>query len=206
MINNSFTERVNLAANAAIVQQAAAARLLLASQNLAACREENNPYLPGRNPFGVPARLMWAADPCAEQEKELAGATVAHADAVAAAQVSNAPTAQDLPSAPAPQLSDSWDIAATNPVIPESEFVTPDPHLQNMWSPLSILDVMEMIAMELENQGESTSSSEIEEEMELIYENMRAFQSWWAWEKPKRKRRRYQFKPKNEDWIGRWMP
>nr|WDQ28112.1 nonstructural protein 2 [Bird parvovirus] len=179
----------------------------MASQNLARCREENNPYLPGRNPFGVPPRLMWAQDPCETQEKELAGATTAHAEAVAAAQISNAPTAQDLPSAPAPQLSDSWDIAATNPVIPETEFQVPSPNQQNNWSPTTVLEVLDMIAAEMEIQeAGSSSSSEVQEEMEIILDNMTAFQAWWAWGPVKRTRARYQYNPKNANWIGKWLP
>ncbi|QEJ80803.1 NP [avian chapparvovirus BR_DF10] len=198
---------MNIAANAVIAEQAAAARLLLAQQNLARCREENNPFLPGRNPFGVPTKLMWAPDPCTTQEKELAGATTAHADAVAAAQVSNAPTAQDLPSAPAPQLSDSWDTAATNPAIPESEFTVPNPSVQNSWSPTTVMEILDMIAQEMEAQeAGSSSNASIVEEMDTLEQNIIAFQQWWAWGPVKRTKCKFQFNPKNANWIGKWVP
>lgn len=199
-------ERANIAANALIAQQAAAARLLMASQALAECREQNNPYLPGNSLFGPTRTQMWGPDPCQTQMKELAGATTAHQDAVALAQRSAAPTAQDLAAAPAPQLSETFS-AGSDPAIPETELVPPSPALSNMWSPDTVLEIMNMLAEQMEiDQPGSTSSSDMEEEMELIYSNMVAFLSWDCWEKPKRRRKRFVYQPNNQDWIGRWIP
>ncbi|UOH27038.1 nonstructural protein 2 [Galliform chaphamaparvovirus 7] len=208
-INLTPLELVNIAANAVIAQQAAAARLLMASQALAECRQQNNPYLPeNMGIFGPNVRqLMYAPDPCETQEKELAGATTAHAEAVALAQRSNAPTAQDLQAAPAPQLSSSFDINDTNPAIPDVEFITPSPSLENMWSPTSLDEVMAMIAEELERQSPgSTSSSDIMEQLNIIEENIVCFLSWNPWDKQAKKRKRYQYLPKNEGWIGSYLP
>ncbi|UOH27066.1 nonstructural protein 2 [Galliform chaphamaparvovirus 13] len=201
-------ELVNLAANAVIAKQAAAARLALASQSLAQCREQTNPYLPGNSgPFGPTRAQLYGPDPCLEQEKELAAATTAHQDAVALAQRSAAPTPQDLQSAPAPQLSSTWDVNDTDPGIPISEFLVPVPMLNNSWSPDSLDDVLAAIAMELEEIAPgSTSDSEVEEQMEIIRENMVSFLLWSPWDRKPRKRKPFQYRPNNKDWIGRWVP
>ncbi|UOH27050.1 nonstructural protein 2 [Galliform chaphamaparvovirus 10] len=202
-------ELVNMAANAVIAQQAAEARLLMASQALAECREQNNPYLPGNTgPFGPNIRqLMYAPDPCETQEKELAGATTDHAAAVALAQSSNAPTAQDIQSAPAPQLSSSFDVNNLDPAIPETEWISPSPSLVNMWSPTSLDQVLAEVAMELENiQPGSSSSSDISMELDTIRENITCFLSWDPWNRPVRKRKRYQYIPNNQGWIGFYVP
>ena len=199
---------MNIAVNAVIAKQAAAARLALASQSLAECREQTNPYLPGNSgPFGPSRAQLYGPDPCLEQEKEYAAATVEHQDAVALAQKSNAPTPQDLQSAPAPQLSSSWDINDTDPGIPISEFLVPQPFLNNSWSPTDLDQIMADIAMELEAQAPgSTSDSEVEEHMDIIRHNMTCFLLWNPWDKPVRKRKKFQYNPKNKDWIGRWLP
>nr|WOX03044.1 nonstructural protein 2 [Psittaciform chaphamaparvovirus 5] len=204
-----FAERVNIAANAIIAQQAAAARLLLASQSLAKCREETNPYLPGnRGPFGPSRQQIWGPDPCATQEKELAGATTDHMAATALAQHSAAPTAQDVQAAPAPQLSEAWvGEPLLDPAIPESEVQVPSPALSNDWSPTTLLQVMDMIAEQMEaDEAGSTASEAMEEELELVFQNMYLFLSWDAWKRPKRSRRPFQYLPNNADWIGSWLP
>ncbi|QPN96885.1 nonstructural protein 2 [Barn owl parvovirus] len=196
---------VTEAANAIIAQEAAAARLLLASQHLAECRERTNPYLPGNSWGGLgPSRTaMWAPDPCLEELREYAGATTAHQEAVAAAQIANAPTAQDLSSAPAPQLSSAYDPPQDlDPAIPESEGIVPSPAQNNMWSPTVPDDVMVAISETIE-----AMTPEIEEDMEVVLENMNMLLHWMCWRTPKKVRqRRMQFLPKNQDWIGRWTP
>nr|WOX03048.1 nonstructural protein 2 [Psittaciform chaphamaparvovirus 6] len=203
-------ERVNLAVNAVIAREAAAARLLLASQALAQCRRETNPYLPeNRGILGPTRAQLYGPDPCQTQEKELAGATTEHQAAVALAQRSAAPTPQDTQSAPAPQLSDTFWMNNPNqdPSIPVSEDIPPDPSLANMWSPTSLLETMEMIAAEMEVQEEGSSSiSENLDELELIFENGAVLLQWDCWKKPKRGRKPYNFQPNNAEWVGQWVP
>lgn len=197
-------EQVNIAVNALLVQEAAEARKLLAAQNLAQCREETNPYLPQNNPFGPSRIAMWGPDPCAQQEKDLAAATVDHLAAQQLAQLANAPSVQDPSSAPAPILAETFDTPM-NPMIPETEYTVPDPQLQNMWSPDTMLTTMDKLANILEQQNVQPSP-EIIEEMEIIDENIKMTTLWDAWKKPRRRRRRYQFLPNNQSWIGKWTP
>ncbi|UOH27062.1 nonstructural protein 2 [Galliform chaphamaparvovirus 12] len=206
MKQNTFAERVNIAANALIAQQAAAARLLLASQSLAKCREENNPFIPGNNPFGAPRNLMFMPDPCETQEKELAGATTEHMEAVALAQRSAAPTAQDLQAAPAPQLSSTFDPPNIDPAIPESEHVIPAPDLENLWSPDTLQEIMDLLAMELETSHPgSLNEPEIMDQLEIIWIQCTNFLHWLPGYYPKT-RKPIKYQPKNADWIGRWLP
>nr|WOX03039.1 nonstructural protein 2 [Psittaciform chaphamaparvovirus 4] len=216
-INPLHAERANIAANAVIAKQAAAARLLMASQALSKCRAETNPYLPGNSgPFGPTRQQLWGPDPCQEQMDELKGATTENAAAVAAAQRSNAPTAQDVQAAPAPQLSDAWvGQPMLDPAIPETEMIVPSPGQDNDWSPTTVLEVMEMLAaalpdeqeeMETGEGGSTSSSQSIWSELDLIFENMIAYQSWDSWKPPIRVRARYQYLPNNAAWIGSWLP
>ncbi|TRZ05897.1 hypothetical protein HGM15179_021209 [Zosterops borbonicus] len=161
----SNTERLNSAVNAVIAEQAAAARVLLASQALAECRQQNNPYLPGASLFGPTRSQMYGPDPCLEQEKELAEAQAAKA----AAQISNAPTEQNTAVAPAIQLADTWD---------SSELFQPDtmnvdlPELESMWSPTSVEEILDMIAGNLgEEGGEDEELERLMAAVEIIGEN-----------------------------------
>lgn len=201
-----LVERVNMAVNAVIAAEAAAARQMMAAQALADCREQNNPYLPGNAGILGPTRSqMWGPDPCLTQEKELAAATIANQAAQAAAQITGAPTAQALQAAVAPQLSETETLDdLLNPAIPETEFVTPDSSLENMWSPGSIEETMIKIAEELEKSGEM--GPEEEKEMEVIYENATILLNYWCWNPPAKKRKRYKFLPNNQNWIGKWTP
>ncbi|QGJ83202.1 nonstructural protein 2 [Peafowl parvovirus 1] len=179
----------------------------MASQSLAECREKNNPYIPGNmGLFGPTRQQMYGPDPCEAEEEALRGATVAHQDAVALAQRSAAPTPQDVQSAPAPQLSSSWEINNLDPSIPMTELLVPQPFLNSSWSPTDLDEVMAMIAEELETQTPGSSSSEeMIVELQGIRENMVAFLSWDPW-KPVKKRKKYQYLPKNAEWIGAYLP
>ncbi|UOH27079.1 nonstructural protein 2 [Galliform chaphamaparvovirus 17] len=201
-------ERANIAVNALIAKQAAAARLLVASQSLAKCREQNNPYLPGNSgPFGPSRAQLYGPDPCLTQEKELAGATTAHMEAVALAQKSAAPTAQDLQAAPAPQLSSSYDVPDTDPAVPETEHIVPAPALNNTWSPNSLLEIMDMIAQEIETSDPGwLTDAEMIDQLEIIYRQGLAFLHWLPGLYPTKPRKPYKYQPKNENWIGKWAP
>lgn len=199
----TFLERVNIAANAVIAEQAAAARLLLASQALAQCREENNPFLPS-NPFGPSLSQRWGPDPCLEQEKELAGATTAHQEAAAAAQISNAPASQNLAAAPGTQLSNTWEPSE----LFEGTLQNTDyPQLQSMWSPTSVEDVLEMIAVQMEaDQVGEMMWEEMGEELDRLRRNMTALLCWDISHQTVRRRLRLRLTLTNTTWIGSWSP
>lgn len=201
-----FAELLNAAANAEAAEKAAAARLLMTTQQLQACREENNPY----TWMGTPTRqAMWGPDPCQEQMEAVRGATVEHQAAVAAAQISQAPTAQDLSSAPAPQMSSSYDpVGNTDPAIPDSEGVVPDPALNNPWSPMDVDDLMLDLLNRLEADG--MEQEEVWIRMRWLLEDLEAAlrsTKKWLWDgNAKAKWLKVQFKPKNQRWVGMWQP
>lgn len=179
---------MNIAVNAAIAKEAAAARLAMAAQALAECRQENNPYL--ASPLGLGRQAMWGPDPCQSQFEEVEAAREA-------AQIASAPTQQNLAVAPGLELSETWDVAAL--IDPTTMNVDIPGDMNNLWSPQGILDVMDMIAAEME------VGSEEEEEMELVYRNMVAVQMWDP-SYPTFKRKRYRLRPKEQKWIGIWAP
>lgn len=194
---NIFVERVNIAANALIAKQAADAKLLLAAQQLAECREQTNPWLPGNSPFGPPQRAMWAPDPCAEQVEAVREAETLQQAAAALTRPSPATGTQDLTQQPVAQLSQTniSDILY-DPTQTEAEFA---PNLENWWSPTSIEDVMIRLAEEMGGMGE-----EDEEEMELVYNNLVTL-IHWSWQgPPKRKRKKYKLNLENVKWTS-WL-
>lgn len=190
----------------------------MTSNQLAQCREENNPY----NWMGQPtANAMFGADPCLEQERErhdaelaaqaadqrIAGATTSDIAAIQTGQMSNAPTAQDLAAAPAPQLATAYDpVGITDPAIPLSEYSVPSPGMESMWSPLEIDQTMEDILKEIEWE---TLEMEIAKKVLVILdglvENMVMSRRWWSWGKGK-KALNIKFKPNNSKWVGSWSP
>nr|QSH48280.1 NP [Chufflevirus sp.] len=193
-------ERVNIAANALIAEQAAAARMLLASQALAQCRAENNPYTPGNNPLGLGRQQMYGPDPCLDQERDLASATAEHQAAQQAAQIANAPAQSSTTAAPAVQMSDTWESSELfDPVILNVEL---EPSLQCMWSPTALEDVMETLAvqMDLEQAG-----SEVWEEMEIVWQNMVSLIHWDP-DSPTKPRKGFVLKPRNSGWMNHWAP
>lgn len=199
---------VTAAANVVIAREAAAARRLLAAQALVECRNQNNPYLPGNSILGPPRNVMYMPDPCQTQERELAQASEEERQAAARlAQAQQAPTPQDPSSAPAPQLSSTAEGAAMpDPAVPESEFIVPSPALNNMWSPDSIMDTMDQIANELEEMDTTNiDPGAINAELDLIFNQLTLFLAWLPG-KGKPRNKKFQYLPKNQDWIGRWVP
>lgn len=213
-----FIETAARLAAAVAAKEAAAARLILASNQLAECRENNNPY----NWMGQPTRAaMFGPDPCLEQERErheadqavqaadqrIAGATTSDIAAIQAGAASNAPSVQDLASAPAPQLATGYDpVGITDPSIPLSEYSVPSPGMQSLWSPLSIDAVMEMILDEMEwEKVEEEVRQKVLVILDGLVENMDNFGKWWSWGKGP-KSLKIKFKPKNQKWIGMWSP
>nr|WOP79080.1 nonstructural protein 2 [Canary chaphamaparvovirus 2] len=191
---------MNIAANAAFAKEAAAGRLLAAQQAYARCREQNNPYLPGNSLFGPTRTQMWGPDPCEAEMQELAGATTANQAAAELAQIQAAPTPQNLASAVAVQLADTWDSSELfDPVLMNVDLEA----VQNMWSPTSIENVMEMIAVEMDLERASESDLE---DMEIIYQNLIALIHWDPGYPTKPTKTRLVLSPKKQKWIGRWMP
>ena len=162
---------------------------------------------------------MFGVDPCLEQERarynaeqevqaanqKIAGATTSDIVAIQAGQKSNAPTAQDLASAPAPQLATAYDpVGQTDPAIPLSEF---SPGMQSLWSPMSIDSTMEHILEEIEWEAMEV---EIREKVLVILDglvdDMVTAGKWWCWSKKKRKPLKVTFVPKNQEWVNHWSP
>lgn len=206
-------ELVNIAANAAFVKQVEAARLLLVGNQLANCRERNNPY---NNWFQQPnPQAMFGPDPCLYLEKKhqylqnkLSGATTESIPAVQQGQRSNAPTAQDLAAAPAPQLATGYDpIGNTDPAIPMEEFIVHSPGALSVWSPLSLDQAMEMIQMEIELEKQTQQIQiAILNILEDIEGNAKLAKKWWCWGKAKYRKHNLHFNPPNQTWIGKWNP
>lgn len=206
-----LVELVNIAANAAFVKQVEAARVLMTGNQLAKCREDNNPYKGWLSGLGA-QRTMFLPDPCAQEAKDhaeaLKGATVNDLPAQQASANSNAPTAQDLAAAPAPQLSTAYDpVGNTDPAIPESEFEVPSPGMQSLWSPSSLEEIMEEIwdDMEWEKMQESMQV-EVMKILDEVEENARLARLWWCWGKPETHSHRLKFLPPNGNWVGKWAP
>ncbi|QIM55916.1 NP protein [cachavirus 1A] len=187
----------------------------MTSNQLAECRENNNPY----NWLGQPTiQAQFGPDPCLEQERarweaeqqlnqQIAGATTNDIAAIQAGQRSNAPTAQDLASAPAPQLATGYEpVGITDPAIPLSEFQVPSPGMLSMWSPISIDETMELILDEIEWEAmEMEIRQKVIVILDGLVDNMHQSQKWWCWGKGK-KPLKLKFKPKNSAWIGKWSP
>lgn len=199
-MNSILLERLNIAANALIAEQAAAARLLLASQALADCRERTNPYLPGNNPLGAPRNVMYCPDPCQEEEEALRGATQEHQAAQQAAQVSAAPDPAAATAAAAVQMSNTWEPSEFfDPVIMNADV----PSLESMWSPTSLEDVMEALAVQMEVES---LGGDMEEEMEIVRKNMTALLMWSPSHPTKARKKRYALTLNNAEWVGLWVP
>lgn len=198
------------AANAVVAEQAESARQILVAQQLAKCREENNPYKNSWFPGMAPRSAMWAADPCADLEEQLRGATTENMASTSAGSRSNAPNAQDLASAPAPQLSSTFTdpIGSTDPAIPESEFAVPSPALVSMWSPTSIEETMCKIAEQIEKDEQMMVDQEMARILDLLEKQLNLAKMWmscWGSEAG-RFPVNVKLKPKNQAWVGRLMP
>lgn len=197
LLRNSFAERVQQAANAFLASSVAAARLGEAAQQLADCRQANNPrsqWLPGM----VAQQAMWAPDPCAEEENALAKL---QEEAGGNQEV----PAQNLGAAVAPQLAMEGDPTPNmDPAIPEQEFTVPEPGASNHW--LEAMDTDEFIGGLLAHVRSPTDQEM--EEIETIAEMVRVYRLWCPWGGPPVKNLKWKMKyrPKNIKWIGVWCP
>ncbi|AXX39018.1 nonstructural protein NS2-L [Mouse kidney parvovirus] len=213
MIHHLFAELVNIAANAAFVKQVEAARLVLVGNQLAACRERNNPFQNWFSPN--PRQAMFQPDPCLYLEKKhhylqqkVSGATTSDIAAVQEGSRSNAPTAQDLAAAPAPQLATAYDpVGNTDPAIPEQEYHVPSPGALSVWSPLSLEETMEMISQEIEWENlQAQIARQVAQILADLEENADIAKKWWCWGKPKAKKHGIRFQPPSQAWVGIWAP
>nr|QMI57848.1 nucleoprotein [Chestnut teal chaphamaparvovirus] len=194
-------ERANQAVNAVIADNSQAARLLLAAQQLNECINRNDPRAPGNSwlPGVVDSRNQWAPDPCAKERE----AVESMQEAIAGEKVA---ALQNLGAAVAPQLAHPQDpIPNTDPAVPSSEFVVPDPGQNNPFNPLTEEEIMELI-----EQGMREPLEEWDEHMRDLSNQistvMRRLILWCPWGGPGMKNLKWQYKPKNEDWLNKWVP
>lgn len=177
----------------------------MTTQQLQACREQNPAY----TWLGTPTRqAMWGPDPCQAEVDAVRGATVEDQAAQQAAQIAQAPTSQDLASAPAPQLSSSYDpVGNTDPAIPDSEGIIPNPDLTNLWSPMDVDDVLLRILEDAEMEGSEEWLLRMIWLLEDLEADLRATGKWTPWgSKPKAKWLNIKLNPKNEKWVGKFQP
>lgn len=194
---------LNQVANAAAASSADAARMLLtAQQTLEACRNLNNPGLPG-NSWIQGARMqqaMWAPDPCAQEQEAVDN--LMEQGAAGGNQVAT----QGVGGAPAPQLATDYDpVPNLDPAIPMSEFVAPDPGAVNRFLPLSDQDLYEIL---MEAMRERAEDMELGDQIQAILEGRRKYLLWCPWGGPGIKDLKWTFKyrPRNHSWIGKWTP
>nr|QMI57906.1 nucleoprotein [Chestnut teal chaphamaparvovirus] len=197
-------ERANRAVNAVIASNSQAARLLLAANQLNECILRNDQRAPGNSwlPGMTDLKNQWGPDPCAKEreavesiQKEVAGNQV--------------PALQNLGAAPAPQLAHPADPTPnTDPAIPGSEFVVPDPGQNNPFQPLTHEEIMELIEegqrMAVEDLQEHLM--EIQEQMNQIYGVTKKLILWCPWGGPGVRNLRWKYEPKNSDWLRKWVP
>nr|WPV87711.1 nonstructural protein 2 NS2 [Chaphamaparvovirus anseriform 9] len=187
-------DALSQAVNAVIANSVEAGRILLASQQLAECRAQNNPYqnvwMPG---LGI-QNLQWAADPC--QKEQEAVDQLQQQAAAAGNQVAT----QQLGGAPAPQLATSVDPTPnTDPAIPMNEYI-PAQGAQNAWSPLELNEIMEMIVQE-------AGDVEIDDmDLDEILNKMLYYKLWCPWGLPGTHNLKWKYQPKNPKWISQWLP
>ncbi|UOH27071.1 nonstructural protein 2 [Galliform chaphamaparvovirus 15] len=195
-------ELLNQAANAVTASSVGAGRLLLASQQLAECRQRADPRAPMNSwmPGLHSQNLLWAPDPCQKEQ-----------DAVdqlqqQAAAGGNQVATQQLGGAPAPQLAEATDpVPNPDPAVPENEFAVPYPHTQNQWSPILPEDVVDMI---VDHYRENDYGPPDQDMLDEILEMMKIYHLWCPWGGPgvKNLKWRMKYQPPAHDWIGKWVP
>lgn len=190
-------DALNAAANAVTASSVGAGRLILAAQQLQDCLEKNNPYQNNWLPGMVAQNTQWLPNPCQgeqEQVEALQNQAAAGGNQVASMQ---------LGAAPAPQLAEATDpVPSTNPAIPANEWDVPEHGANNQWSPIEPEEIIEMIIQELGDQPRD------EEMIQDILEGMKYVQLWCPWGGPKTRnlKWKFQYRPNNSDWIGKWCP
>ncbi|QMI57782.1 nucleoprotein [Pacific black duck chaphamaparvovirus 1] len=197
-------ERANRAVNAVIASNSQAARLLLAANQLNDCILRNDQRSPGNSwlPGMVDLKNQWGPDPCAKEkeaveslQKEIAGNQV--------------PALQNLGAAPAPQLAHPADPTPnTDPAIPGSEFVAPDPGQANPFNPMSFDEIMELIEQGQQELVDDFAAhlEEIAMQMDQIYGVTKKLILWCPWGGPGVRNLKWNYKPNNASWLNKWAP
>lgn len=196
-----FLDALNQAANAVIAQSVDAGRTLLnAQQVLEACRQQNNPGLPG-NTWIQGMRVQnahWAPDPCQAEQDAVNQLMDADEGGGGDKQAT-----QQQGGAPAPQLANPVDpTPSEDPAIPANEFVVPEPGAHNQWIPLTDEQLQEML-------WEAYKEHPVDEEMiQMILDPVKLVRMWCPWGGPgvTNLRWTFKYKPKNSKWIGKWLP
>nr|QMI57934.1 nucleoprotein [Wood duck chaphamaparvovirus] len=194
---------LNQAVNAVIAKSVDAGRELLAAQQvLQACRQANNPGLPG-NSWMQGMRLqnqMWAADPCQAEQQAVDELMEADEGGGGDKQAT-----QQQGGAPVPQLAHPSDpTPSLDPAIPENEFVVPEPEqgAHNQWIPLTDEQLRDLLFQALEEHPVDPM------EIENILNAKKVLHMWCPWGGPWVVNLKWAFKyhPKNSKWISRWLP
>lgn len=192
-----FLDALNKAVNAVIAESVPAGRLILAAQQLEACRQKNNPYRDLWMPGLAPVRVAWAPDPCQKEQEEIQ--QLQNQGAAAGNQVAT----QQLGGAPAPQLASAQDpVPSTDPSIPANEYDIPMEGANNQWSPLIPEDVLDMI---IDQMGDQPIDQEMQDDLMEMFKYVKL---WCPWGGPATWNLKWKFKyhPKNSDWMGKWKP
>lgn len=202
-------ERSNQAVNAVIASNSQAARLLLAAQQLNECINRNDPRSPGNSwiPGMVDSKSQWAPDPCAKEREAVESIQQAIAGEKVAAL-------QNLGAAVAPQLAHPQDpIPNTDPAVPSSEFVVPDPGQDNPLNPLTHQEIMELIEEGMREDPMEVPEDLLEEWDRMVQNQMNQISTvtkrlilWCPWGGPGVKNLKWEYKPKNIDWLNKWVP
>nr|QMI57804.1 nucleoprotein [Pacific black duck chaphamaparvovirus] len=201
---NLILERANRIANAAIAANSQAARLLLAAQQLDECIQRNDPRAPGNSwlPGVVNPNNQWGPDPCGKERETLESMQQSIAGEKVAAL-------QNLGAAVAPQLAHPQEPTPnTDPAVPASEYVVPDPGQDNPFMAMSHDEIMELIEQGAQQAIEDfqTHLAEIAEAMDTIYGATRKVILWCPWGGPPVRNLKWQYKPKNDSWLNKWAP
>nr|QMI57913.1 nucleoprotein [Chestnut teal chaphamaparvovirus] len=198
---HSILDILNQAVNAVIAQNTDAGRQLLAAQQvLQACRDANNPGLPG-NTWMQGARMqnqIWAADPCQAEQQAVDELMEAEEGGGGDKQA-----VQQQGGAPAPQLAHPMDpVPNMDPAVPVNEFVVPEPGAHNQWIPLTDEELRDLLFEALREHPVDPM------EIENILNQKRVLHMWCPWGGPWVVNLKWAFKyhPKNSRWVSKWMP
>lgn len=195
-------EPITQAVNAVIAGNSAAARLLLASNQLNECILRNDPRAPGNSwlPGMISQQNQWGPDPCAKEREAVESLQQQAAGNQAAAL-------QNLGAAPAPQLAHPQDpVPSTDPAIPVSEYVAPDPGMNSPWDTPNQEEIVNMIVEEFLQQRAAELTDEDLMEIESIFNVTRKLILWCPWGLPGVRNLKWKYSPKNIDWLRKWVP
>lgn len=204
VMGHLFLDALRQAADAVLASSADAARTVLAAQQaLEACRNQNNPGLPGNSWIqGMKAQnLVWAPDPCQQEQAALDNLNKQ------SAVEGNQEAIQGLGGAPAPQLATDWDpTPQTDPAIPESEYIVPEPGAASPFLPLTDEELRDLFFQAMKEIP--LDQEMIEQFVDPIMSAVKYYHLWCPWGGPgvHQLKWKLKYKPNNQDWIGKWCP